>query len=499
MPSILPRFARTNRLFSLAVFSALFFTGTVYSASPNIPDPSQKGPYDVGFVELDVDVPSQFPPGSIASTKAIVWYPIPAGTSPTEPGPNTSYSMIFEDGVVFPFDSPINALRDAEPDPGAGLFKLVLMMGGGGSIPPPSSVESDLYLESMEILASHGFVVVTYSRRSYADDLIGAVDNAIDIVVQRAVDHEIGGIVDRKIPIYLDEMGNPDKMGIMGHSGGGGHVAQKIVGNGNLIALLGNPSAVLQGPDPHFAAGIYLDSVGVELAMGSDAQMAATKVPYLQIRGSLYEFRGSVRENSDTFFDMTTAVSPRYQLFIRYFDHFVFYTAVCDLLGDFRELSLSVEPGVEPFDFSQLPPSNDAGFITWLLWGPFEDSYGEICETVGVDDSPTTDNHSIRNADGIQDSGPPDGINDYYTNWLLNEEAQDNLPGVDLSTAAVPVNGVNEDFVELLARYQISFFKVHLDKDRRYQPFLTPGFANRDDRVTLKVTGGNGGKKNKNK
>ena len=49
-----------------------------------------------------------------------------------------------------------------------------------------------------------------------------------------------------------------------------------------------------------------------------------------------------------------------------------------------------------------------------------------------------------------------------------------------------------DDMIEISARYHTAFFKVHLDEDGRYQPFLTPGIANQDERVTVKVTGGAG-------
>ena len=500
----------------VAVLSAIFVMGTAYSANSNIPDPSLKGPYDVGFVEIE-DVQVWDNNGAPSTTVVRVFYPIPAGTSPDQPGIDTEYYM---NAAGFPFTqpSPINAVRNAEPAPGT--FKLVVFSHGGSSSPPPDSFGPDEMFVGMETLASHGFVALIFPRRAHGAEITGLVPSAIDVAVQTAVEHEIGGAGGAKIPIYLDEQGEPDKMGLIGHSAGAFFLAQKTIG-----------TMFTPDPDSRFAAAIYLDTIGIEAVLSSDEQLAATNIPYMQIRGSMFEFLdgGLVAERSDRVFEKTSGVSPRYQLFIKYFSHREPFSGECYILQNFREIALSIQPDKEPFDF-RLSPSefnNPISDGVQLLWGRSElpripDQQGtarEFCQTAGVDGSTdnfsvdtngdgfqdagapdgkydiSTDNFSLdTNGDGVQDFGTADGINDFYTNLSLNILAQNNLYPADLLTANMPMGGVSEDFNSTRARYEVSFFKVYLENDRRYEPFLTPGFANSDDRVTLKVTGGNGGK-----
>jgi len=50
-----------------------------------------------------------------------------------------------------------------------------------------------------------------------------------------------------------------------------------------------------------------------------------------------------------------------------------------------------------------------------------------------------------------------------------------------------------DDLYTILTRYTVAFFKVHVEGDESYQPFLTPEAADSDPRLTVIRTGGSGG------
>jgi hypothetical protein len=426
----------------------------------------------VGYVRLD-----GVPHGPVAgeTTTIFVWYPVTPVSSPPAGTPYDSLSVTDFFGGFEVFEIPptdLQAVRNAPPAPG--LFKMVIDSSSARRLEPPENYFGLVNLRTLEILASHGFVAVGFSKRGGFD-----INPIIDAVLDSSKNPVAGSI-------------DPNKMGIVGHSNGGREVAGKIAGFHHPAINGGDPV----GPDPRFVAGIFLEGSSGHT---STAQLAETKVPIMSIEGGLgYHFFGRPTPRPIA---EAVSVSPRYLLSVDAVNHLGLASGYCDLTSAMRNRALELDPTIEPFADSNIFEffglSKGAGLTTRFFWyldiwqNPFVGGVREFCETAGVNSPVTTDNFSMDlvGNDGIQDAGTPDGINDFYTNISQNPFAGDpNAPA-----AYIPIDGIDEgvdDVIEILSRYEVAFFKVHLEKDGRYRPFLTPGFANNDDRITMEVTGG---------
>lgn len=222
---------------------------------------AQPGTFDVG--RSTVDLADDARGGRTLTTD--IWYPIEQGAG-TEP---STYQ--FDDAIpaidlqVAKADAPLAA---------GGPFPLVVFSHGSPSIRYQSAF-------FMELLASHGFVVAAPDHRgdSAVDALGGTLDDPAQVAVNRpadvsfVIDSVLGGDVEE--PTGLVDGVDPDRIGIVGHSGGGDTVLAVAGGRGGVDgddrvdavlawtpSTVGVPDASLEAIDvPTMLIGATLDDI----------------------------------------------------------------------------------------------------------------------------------------------------------------------------------------------------------------------------------------------
>lgn len=221
----------------------------------------QPGPFGVGrtTVTLEDEVRS----GRALTTD--VWYPI-------EPGAGTAPSLYQFDAAIPPIDLEV-AKAGAPVAPG-GPFPLVVFSHGSPSIRYQS-------LFFMEHLASHGFIVAApdHAGDSAVDALAGRLTAPAETAVNRPAD--VSFVIDAVLagdvtePAGLGAAVDPERVGIVGHSGGGDTVLAVAGGRGGVAAddrvdavlawtpsTAGVPDATLAAIDvPTMIVGATLDDI----------------------------------------------------------------------------------------------------------------------------------------------------------------------------------------------------------------------------------------------
>jgi hypothetical protein len=424
----------------LLVFSSLAFTKPVTTP---VAEPNRQGEFDVGFTSRNVMLP-----GGVETTVNI-WYPIaPASGSggavyhATTGGPGFTQTEIY-------IESPLRASHEAEI--ANGIFPLIVITHGGGPVGLPDNTLGLVHMRLAELSASHGFVTLSYTKRRYPSS------PAVGLNVEAAFNVALS-----LFPDSVDE----NNIGVLGSSAGGAEVVALAAG----ISV----GSFHRDPDDRVKAAVLLDSAPLDPA--SPQQIADMKVPYILFSGSLLEsYLGT-----DNFFEETVKVSPRRHVKLERLSHFAIESSSCDIENAKRNASLQkqitdgvvalVDPLTAITPSFSLPGGDPGGISAYVLWnftqigGLAIGELKEFCSTVGVDNPLLSTDFN------------GDGINDAYT-------------GVDaLGQPVLDIDATNS----ILTRYIIAHWKVYLAKDVGYSRFLTPGYVQKDPRVSVTVRGGRG-------
>ena len=403
------------------------------SLSREVPPPDAKGPFDVGYRSLEIDLPSGH------QTIAHIWYPIDPGTGTVD----VVYRAIYTNSHLNPKDhrpvplsipSPLDASASAPI--ADGRFPLIVNFPGGNAHLEPANAFGLMHTGLSEQEASHGFIVVSYTRRAFARGYDAKA--VIDAVIA-------------ELPNSVDE----NAIGISGASSGSIEVLALAAGTDEL------PS------DNRIKAAILVD--GAWHWFTSDEQVKQMVTPYLMISGSLSP-QGT--ELGD-FYSHTQNVTSKRHIALNHLSHIAAGGSNCDLLDAMRNASLVKQraDGVRLIDpltgytrSVDLPGGDPAGEGAYVAWNltDFKDptlgSFKEFCAKVGVGNA-LLDTDSNCN-----------GTNDSYT-------------GMDLHGNTILSSRRTN---EIISRYSIAFFKTHLVRDDRYVKFLTPD-SNIDPDVLLVV------------
>jgi hypothetical protein len=473
--------------FRASVLCLLLFVAiqpALMAESPKIPPPDQKGPFNVGFQSYEVfGLPigdDDFAPPD-GNTLVWVWYPVDPTNQDVDCKENPSDpSCVTYPGWFpgIPLESPLGA-RVGLPV-AQGKFPLVVHQHGyGSSVPEQISV--------MENLVSHGFIAAAYNINDTFDP--------IPLICLRALDFQaiIGKIInpaDQPLGKVFASSIDINKIGASGLSFGGYGVLSAATGNS-----FPPDTPIPDIPPDTRIKSLFLMDPYIDLPNMCDysaAERANLNIPYLVISGSnFYPIVGTAV--ASTLFEETTNVSPRTFADISPSTHYGFVNNLCEFADKFREmvLGIAVAEGIlikEPLILGNNEPTGDPvldemmgvlGYLWTINESPtgISSPYRTYCDSVGVSDS------SLRSLD----VNPMDGITDIS---IIDTDGQQKLLR-DVSQGYV----TERQTTEFLKLYSVAFWKVYLENDGRYQPFLTPGYAVANDlRLKVYVTGGNGGK-----
>ncbi len=398
-------------------------------------NPSGKGPHDIGFISY------QLPLMPAGVTTVNVWYPIGAasvGVTPVEYQGVLS-SPFGTESVVFP--SPLGATQDAQIE--VGSFPMVVQTHGGGPV-TAGDTQGLAHTRNQEILASHGLVAVSYTRRNFS--LRSDTDLVIASVLSR-------------FPTDVD--GN--NIGIAGESFG----SRDALSYGAGVSL---PQFAFELPaDPRVKA-ILVQDAGLPTST-SQAQLEAMTVPLMLFSGSLL----SGVNGAQALFNDSLQSLKKYHARFTGVSHLSFASSSCDQLAAARAQALlaqfaaGVNPPVEPLT-TPLPPVFPGGsvsglnaFFSWnfisVSGNPALGQASEFCAKAGVDNSILSSD-----LDG-------DGTNDQYTG--VNASGDPVLPAAEVN--------------DLHARFATAFWKFHLSEDNKYKRFLHKFAGKHDDRFDFEV------------
>lgn len=435
-------------LFAFLALGLLAFSPVWASVGDQLDAPDELGPFNIGvipFAEEDVSRPVGCTPAEdkkkqkkngpeIIDCRVVtghIYYPT------REVGSPFTYSLtaIVPNIPVLP--SVHGAIEDAAVAD-EGPYPLVMYISGLGNDADDSKV--------MEVLASHGFIGISIQTQS-CDDRRFDPSFVIDVMEMKNSDSgdKFFGLMDLA------------NIGVSGISAGGG----------SALTLIGGNTSRGHSIEDRITSAVLYEPVTRQCGIDED-DWASITVPYITLAGSTTAFSvfiGILAQQE--LISTTSQVSPRYLGHLIGMTHLGSLTQACEGVEATREkaLSLQTPPLVEPLvNFSPEPFSQNA-FVLWnlQLFSPLK-GLSRICSTVGVD-SPLLST----------DLDPVDGINDYF---ML-----DTPPDMQAEVSS-----------RLLTLYTVAFWKVHLSGDLRYQPFLTPGYAESNELpVDFTVRGGNSG------
>jgi len=406
---------------TLALLAMTLFAAEAANAqSQNLPAPDQKGPYNVGTYTFSATMTG----GRV--TRVQVFYPTLAAVDPT-----SVYTINTPVGT-YDIRSPLGAVHDAAVAPGP--FPLVVFDHGGQPAGRDAHRITELPLH--ETMASHGIIIAVAPHS--ADAVVRTLDLKlmIDLFVTRAT---TGGD-------FFFQTIDPNRIGISGFSTGGGAA----------LSLAGGWSANGIGVDSRIKAMVVFEPRVNTL---DDAPNVA--IPYLVMGGLQYRNGLAV----PALFEATTAAAPRIYVQSPRAAHFCYETGMQDETDQAREQALSSNPTM-PDPLTTLNPSNAAAARAYELWNFGQLQYlvlgqgvggaRNLCDRVGVNSIRSLD----LDGDGYTDSPP----------FLLDDPPY------------MPARPLRSDVMTpMIKLYTVAFWKVHLTGDHRYQRYLAPGYAQRND------------------
>lgn len=431
----------------ISLFFVFFFASSVL-ANPdnkNIDSPNQPGPYNVGLLQTTVPLTN----GRI--TRVFVWYPTNETGLP---------ALYVSTTPLINYTSQFGAMTNVTV--AEGKFPFILNNH-------PASGETALLGQNSqeEILASHGFIVLSYIRPVTNNTTCTAVYNDPKLLINLMLDKSanVGGSTLGGVD-FLDRL-DPNRIGIAGYSTGaipamglaGGNASQSLTSDARIKAI------VLYEP-----AGLTTCNLSL-----TDKQNVL--IPYLEMDGSPV----IGLEGQQLFLDAVNAL-PRIRVHTPDVVHSSYATSACYTWDQLRETSFarqtanSVSPLIDPTRFT-VPAALDQGvgalaFTFWNLDGNPAVATGgnrQFCNRTGVNSAYIlldSDN------DGITDIPP------YNCTGPL-------ISGQTCNTITVQNHPTGEQMEHLVYHYSVSFWKVFLEGDGRYNRFLTPGYAKKNEPNTI--------------
>lgn len=454
---------RTMR--KLIALSLILTPAIALGTNPNMPQPDELGSFGIGYTErifIDTALPIfvdcsasglygvgcpglaaqslatlSCPGGDTTSTsctvgmpiRIMVWYPTDTtvGTPVVYPGPAN-----IEDATL---NTKFGALEDA-PLSYAGPFPLVMYTHGNGGDPTTAAYVGEHF-------ASHGFVYAALGMTGNvtSDRFLpeGPVCKLHDygqtppcfayahcgnreLIASSAISEMLAVSADAADPLYGSI--DPDKVGASGGSAGGGTT---------LTLASGHAGRGVPADDRVKAMALREPSINSCFLTPEDR--STVTIPTLIMSGDV---SGLLEIESEVFVGELPPSTTRYLVLNPGATHVSYATASCDSVTAIA--GASAFPGNPYTDFSALlpgPGADAASHLTFLFWNfhlfSFTQGLSRVCS-----------------------------LNPNY----------DPLDPPNLTM------GIMERLVNL---YSLAFFKVHLENDGRYQPFLTQGYANANE------------------
>jgi predicted dienelactone hydrolase len=388
----------------------------------DIAPPDQPGPFNVGSTAFVAGMSG----GRVAKIR--VFYPtLEAADDQTE------YTIQSAVGT-YHIDSPLWAVEDAKALPGK--FPLVVHDHGGPPEGPDFQTVSQLNVH--ELMASHGIVTVIALHSGIAIDRVRDLPLVIDAMLARSA------AGDDLLAYSID----PARVGISGLSTGGAAA----------IGAAGGVAASNIAADPRIKALVLYEPAKPPSYVLDDASKIA--IPYLVMGGTQHANGAAVA----ALFDATVVATPRIRVLNPGATHFSYVAGLAAEIDQTREQALLANPNMaEPL--TTLTASNAAAARAYQAWnwgailfpqlGPGVGGGRNMCDRVGVDSVRSLDiDH-----DGFTDS-PPFMATDAFV-------LQPTIPA--------------EVMIPMIKLYTVAFWKTFLEGDHRYQRYLAPGYANRNE------------------
>jgi hypothetical protein len=242
---------------------------------------------------------------------------------------------------------------------------------------------------------------------------------------------------------------DPARIGISGMSAGGSAA----------IGVAGGVAASGIAVDPRIKAMVLYEP-GVPGPSYSLADAGTIAIPYLIMGGDQIANGLAI----PTLFDSTIMATPRIRVFNPGAVHFNYITNLAAEIDQCREQALLANPGM-PEPLTTLTASNAAAARAYEAW-----NWGEIlfpllgrgvgggrnmCDRVGVNSVRSLD----LDQDGFTDSPPFMATDAFVQQPAIRAEVM--LPMIKL--------------------YTVAFWKTFLEGDHRYQRYLNPGYARRNE------------------
>jgi hypothetical protein len=242
---------------------------------------------------------------------------------------------------------------------------------------------------------------------------------------------------------------DPARIGISGNSAGGAAA----------IGVVGGVTASGIAADPRIKA-LALFEPGRPNISYPLADASTIAIPYL-IMGGTQHANGPA---TATLFDATVLATPRIRVLNPGAVHFSYIANLAAEIDQTREQALLADPGM-PEPLTTLTASNAAAARAYEAWnwgqilfpvlGPGAGSGRNICDRVGVNSVRSLD----LDQDGFTDSPPFMATDAFVTQPTIRAEVM----------------------VPMLKLYTVAFWKTFLEGDHRYQRYLTPGYAKRNE------------------
>jgi hypothetical protein len=411
-------------LIMFVTLTATLLTAAAASAMDQlIAPPDEPGPFNVGCTTFLA------PMSGGRVTQIRVFYP-----TLDEADHQTQYTIQTPVGT-YQLDSPLWALQDAEPVPGQ--FPLVVHDHGAAVQGP--DFQSVAQLNVHELMASHGIVTVVALHSANPIARVRDLPLVIDAMLARNA--EVGD------PLF--DTIDPARIGISGNSAGGAAA----------IGVVGGVTASGIAADPRIKALALFEPGRPNIAYSlPDASTIA--IPYLIMGGTQHANGPAVA----ALFDATVLATPRMRVLNPGAVHFSYIANLAAEIDQTREQALLADPGM-PEPLTTLTASNAAAARAYEAWnwgqilfpmlGPGAGSGRNFCDRVGVNSVRSLD----LNQDGFTDSPPFMATDAFVTQPTIRAEVM----------------------VPMIKLYTVAFWKTFLEGDHRYQRYLTPGYAKRNE------------------
>jgi predicted dienelactone hydrolase len=385
--------------------------------------PDEAGDFNVGFTTFSAVMSG----GRV--TQIRVFYPTDEAADE-----QTQYTIQTPVGT-YQLDSPLWAIQDAQALPGQ--FPLVVHDHGGGRA--GRDAESVAQLPVHELMASHGIVTVVALHSADAIARIRDLPLVIDAILARSAAGDD----------LLSDSIDPDRIGISGMSAGGTAA----------INAAGGVAASGITADPRIKAMVLYEPGRLNISFAL-ADVSTIAVPYLIMGGTQNRNGPAVPE----LFAATLLATPRIYVLNPGATHFNYLANLEAEIDQTREQALLENPGM-PEPLTTLTASNAAAARAYEAW-----NWGEIlfpmlglgagsgrnfADRVGVNSVRSLD----LDQDGFTDSPPFMATDDFVLEPTIRAEVM--LP--------------------MLKLYTVAFWKTYLEGDHRYQRYLAPGYAKRNE------------------